>query len=98
MTPGKLETIKPICSDTSLIEGDCFPSIVLGFVTNFVALPGVKAKVVVTDIQNKTQESDYLTWFKNRFLLVQKEPTISQKVGGGSNISVTICKSASLKV
>ena len=36
-------------SETSLIEDDCFPSIGLAFVSNFVALPGVKTTVIATE-------------------------------------------------
>ena len=51
MTPGKLDTIKPTSSATSLTEGDCFARTVVAFVTNFVAFSGVKATVKVTDFK-----------------------------------------------
>ena len=56
MTPGKLETIKPINSATSLIEGNCLSSIDLAFVTNFVAFSGVKATVMVTEFKTKPRK------------------------------------------
>ena len=56
MTPVKLETIPPISLDTSLIEGDCLPSIVLVPVTNYVALPGVRATVMATEFKTNPRK------------------------------------------
>ena len=56
MTPGKLDTIKPTSSATSLTEGDCFERTVVAFVTNFVAF----SRKVITCYGSKTDFS----WFK----------------------------------
>lgn len=64
MTPGKLDTIKPTISATSLTDGDIFARIVVAFVTNFVAFSGVKATVKVTEF--KTNPTTVITCFGSK--------------------------------
>ena len=71
MTPGKLDTIKPTSSATSLTEDDSFARTFVAFVTNFEAFSGVKATVKVTQFKTKLRKvishfgskTDF-SWFK----------------------------------
>lgn len=70
MTPGKLDTIKPTSSATSLTDGDIFARIVVAFVTNFVAFVRCQSNSQGDWIQNKPYNGDNLFRLKNRFLMV----------------------------
>ena len=73
MTPGKLETVRQINSETSLMEGECFSSILLAFVHHFSAFEFLGVKATVMEIEFKTKPKkviDNLCWVKNRFCLV----------------------------